>query len=780
MALYTKENDELKRVAIGKVQHDTSLVGDGTTDSELSVNTTDVKAGYGIKITENVDDNEVSIDLDTSNFADGKQYAMTKNGWADFESGKGYSKVKVGSTVMEAPAAESQFEIAAGTGISLTASDTDKKITIESSVTVDPAYEQVAVVTPPEEEGDDPVVTNLDASSTNKTLKVVAGTNIILTPDKTDNSVTITAVAESATDITVSAGTGIAVDVDTSTTPGTTDYKVSLGYELGFIGGTARDVTITETNQNLLEDITITDTMISADDRFIIRDNTLYALAVTEDVQGVDMFTISFNGTLTRSPVDGYYYLNEVKIQKVNSASSIVEGSDYYASQTGTSFISMSTTIKNNSTISAEFDGKKYYGYSIIYTGDAPNDGETGMTMTYRMSAVEETIGIANSNGGGVASDGTVAYSSADEPGYWDDKVNLKYPLKDGLSHTNTIDVEISTGEGTKEGMVMALVKEDGSNELSIDWVTPSGGGIVGCDGEVRINEDDPTLGYLDTKLVAGLGIKIQETDTSSGKSLAIIADSDYESTITPATPFPKLVSDVSMKFYRDETFNKDTASEYTVHYGIGRQVAGQAQPMQNVVIMPISFPSGKIESISVMSTKGAETYNGNWYITVGLYGADVDDCAAATAWGQVSMCRHDKTSNLFKLVGIQDQSPLAGNVYYKKYATDVWSDRVSSNKGLSLNAKGLFNWAVIGFSYDSINSIDFSIAGLEMSNVLQQSAAFAQHRGIGLIGSPTNHSYYHDGRPISETVVATENLNSIALPFVQFNIVREDTTTGD
>ncbi|MCQ2123231.1 MAG: hypothetical protein MJZ25_03520, partial [Fibrobacter sp.] len=160
MAIYEKHGEDLKRVAIGKVQHDTTLTGDGTADDRLGVNQTDVVAGPGIDITENIESNQVSIGIDLSEMEPDELYAIDNTGkWTaipeaestdldvgtglsiddseddkiiieidetDMEDGKtyGYQPTEGWTEIQESP------DLDVGTGLSIDDSE-DDKITIE-------------------------------------------------------------------------------------------------------------------------------------------------------------------------------------------------------------------------------------------------------------------------------------------------------------------------------------------------------------------------------------------------------------------------------------------------------------------------------------------------------------------------------------------------------------------------------------------------------------------------------------------------------------------------
>lgn len=96
-----------------------------------------------------------------------------------------FSNIKVGSTTIEADTKTDTLELVAGSNISLTPDETNDKVTIGFSGTIPTIPNNFGTV----KVGS----TNVVADSTSDTLELVAGSNITLTPDATNDKVTINA-----------------------------------------------------------------------------------------------------------------------------------------------------------------------------------------------------------------------------------------------------------------------------------------------------------------------------------------------------------------------------------------------------------------------------------------------------------------------------------------------------------------------------------------------------------------------------------------------------------
>lgn len=94
-----------------------------------------------------------------------------------------FSNVKVGTTTVAADGKTDTLELAAGTNITVTPDATNDKITIATSAEVNQnAFTKVKVGS-----------TTVEADSKTDTIELVAGSNVTLTPDATNDKVTIAA-----------------------------------------------------------------------------------------------------------------------------------------------------------------------------------------------------------------------------------------------------------------------------------------------------------------------------------------------------------------------------------------------------------------------------------------------------------------------------------------------------------------------------------------------------------------------------------------------------------
>ena len=105
-----------------------------------------------------------------------------------------FSNVKVGSTTVAADAKTDTLELVAGTNISLTPDATNDKVTIGFSGTIPTVPNNFGTV----KVGS----TNITADTTSDTLTLAAGSNITLTPDASNDKVTIAATDTTYSDFT--------------------------------------------------------------------------------------------------------------------------------------------------------------------------------------------------------------------------------------------------------------------------------------------------------------------------------------------------------------------------------------------------------------------------------------------------------------------------------------------------------------------------------------------------------------------------------------------------
>lgn len=105
-----------------------------------------------------------------------------------------FGKVKVGTTTIEADTTQDTLELEGGTNITLTPDATNDKVTIAFSGTIPTVPNNFGTV----KVGS----TSIVADTTSDTLELVAGSNITLTPDATNDKVTIKATNTTYSDFT--------------------------------------------------------------------------------------------------------------------------------------------------------------------------------------------------------------------------------------------------------------------------------------------------------------------------------------------------------------------------------------------------------------------------------------------------------------------------------------------------------------------------------------------------------------------------------------------------
>lgn len=325
----------------------------------------------------------------------------------------------------------------------------------------------------------------IQASNTHDVFRLVAGQNVELISDPMQgNDITIESTGGSG--CTVSAGEGISVTPTTDPSTGITDYNISVDGALGFIGGTST-INVQANNCDAI-DSSMTAAFTSGNDRFLVaEDDTdhhvyLYALETvagqtpSDSVNGVDVFTVTFNVMLTRtqsngSIAHGYYGDAGIRVLRKHSSEVVLAHSkESYASEVGSASINITVTIQNNSGTETTIGGKKYYGYRFEYVGDIPtldanDDPIETISLITRLTAIEETLGIAEYNGNipvytaGSAIDMTNDVISVNVGDGLEVATGNKLRLKlgDGLKFTNIGGVEAVTIDNQVEEVVNAV-----------------------------------------------------------------------------------------------------------------------------------------------------------------------------------------------------------------------------------------------------------------------------------------------------------------------------------
>ena len=296
----------------------------------------------------------------------------------------------------------------------------------------------------------------------NSALKLQAGANIALSssPNVDPDTVIISAASDP---VTVSGGKGINVTTSIDPYTSATDYEVSVSGALGCIGGTS-SVNVTATDCDAIA-LPMTAAFDSGNDRFIIQEDAndhhvyLYALKTVAGqtpatrVDGVDIFTVTFNVNLTRAAIQsgvtqhGFYGLAGIKVlRKHNSSVVLADSSESYAAEVGAASINLTVTIQNNSGTETIINSKSYYGYRFVYYGDVPeldpttSDPIETIDLVSRLTSIEETVGIAEYNG-------TIpVYTAGTAIDMTSDVVSVQYNR--GLMVNSNNQLEVRLGEG--------------------------------------------------------------------------------------------------------------------------------------------------------------------------------------------------------------------------------------------------------------------------------------------------------------------------------------------
>lgn len=309
-----------------------------------------------------------------------------------------------------------------------------------------------------------PTTTTIVPTNHNSALTFKAGTNVTLsTESSTDPHAIVISATGGGDPVTVSGGKGISVTTSVDPTTSVTDYEVSIGGAIGCIGGKSGvNVTVSECDAIA---IPMADAFNSGNDRFIIQEDQtdhhvyLYALKTVSGqtpetrVDGVDMFTVTFNVNLTRSAIQsgvtqhGFYGLAGIKVlRKHVSVVTLADSSESYAAEVGAASINLTVTIQNNSGTETTIGGKAYYGYRFVYYGDAPAIDSTSqlpietIELVSRLTSVEETVGIAE------YSDTIPTYTAGTAIDMTSDVVSVQYNR--GLVVNGNNQLEVLLGEG--------------------------------------------------------------------------------------------------------------------------------------------------------------------------------------------------------------------------------------------------------------------------------------------------------------------------------------------
>ena len=299
-----------------------------------------------------------------------------------------------------------------------------------------------------------PTVVDVTADDVNQPLTLVAGDNIVLTPDNTNKSVTISS---------------------------------NIAADLGYIYGKA--TVINPASQDDLLNTSMTGYYTTPNNRFLVAEDQtdnhvyLYALKSSSLVNGVDMFSLNINSVLQRGQLsNGYYYYFTVRVIN-KSGNLIAESNQYYPSQVGESTVNMSLSIKNSDSSVTTIDGREYYAYRIVFAGDAVTSPDT-MGIVTTISAIEETCGFVEITGG------STSLTPGDAINIANDTIDVKYGKGLGLDANNQLEVKAGAG--------LTYNSEGGITYITLDSVTEEVVNAV-----QKLNED------LDTKLTTNFSMPL-------------------------------------------------------------------------------------------------------------------------------------------------------------------------------------------------------------------------------------------------------------------------------
>jgi len=308
------------------------------------------------------------------------------------------------------------------------------------------------------------------------TLTLVAGNNVTLTKSQTSNEVTIASTGGT----TVSGGRGVSV-IETPSASGT-DYNVSVDGSVGYYGSVATFDNVSVSPMDLL-DADAVPFVNSENDRFVVasRDGNVYLYALktihdasdpTNDVAGVDVFTLAFNVQIERTPAYGFYGMAGVQLVRDASTTTVLHSStESYPSSVGKCSVNGTATVWNNAGTTTTIGEKDYYGYRLLYTGDASVSDSDLIDIVARFSVVENMSGTAEYTG-------TMGSYTAGDGITIDTNNAISANIGDGLTleaNTNKIAVNVKSGGGLKiepdSGGLMAVMLDDVTEEV-VETVT--------------------------------------------------------------------------------------------------------------------------------------------------------------------------------------------------------------------------------------------------------------------------------------------------------------------
>ena len=339
--------------------------------------------------------------------------------------------------------------------------------------------------------------TQLGANGASDTLTILPGNNVVLTPDTANKSITISATGGGS-------GTG----------------------SVGYYGSLCNVANVASTPVDLL-DASATPTIDSQNSRFLVRLNPsdnktyLYVLKTVPNlvdpslsIQGVDVFTLSYNVEVDRTHLNGFYGMAGVKVLRDSSSTVVLNAStESYPSQVGACSLHGTTTIWNNAGNETTINGLVYYGYRLIYDGDVSTGNTDIINLIARFTAVEDMSGVAEYTGTVAAYTGNGAIDV--------DQQTNEIAVKPGRGLTintsnDTIEVNLAPDGGlefTNDGGTAVYLKLSDVTEEVIAAVdemqTDLGTKITNNYPPSMITQSNVSVASGDTQIQSGYGILI-------------------------------------------------------------------------------------------------------------------------------------------------------------------------------------------------------------------------------------------------------------------------------
>lgn len=340
--------------------------------------------------------------------------------------------------------------------------------------------------------------------------------------------------------------------------------------------------------------------------------------------------------------------------------------------------------------------------------------------------SIRENEASFNSYEPAEATDGKVNVVQGDTPDY------LSSKIKTGLGLSKTTVSDDGTGQAVELGIDVAdanpgqVLKYTGDN--TIEWADD-----LAASPSVLVNKftSSDTSISIDTYIEEGI------------QKVNLTLNNDYENVATPARPFDKIVVDSAVSFQAKTTINETDA-----------------------FIFPVTFPSGRLESISFLT----QAFNANTYVSVAIYGSNVDKINGAKLW--FSML--DQRIGEDEIIDLSGHTSSSNFVFTNRDGLPAIVKRIGQSPSFT---KFTFNWVVLAVR-NTVSSGAMRLWGKTFNpggneNIL--SAGFAFMPSFGSTGLViTNAS---NVRQFAETFNTNwpglTELTAKTIPYIQFNVVK-------